>query len=221
MPTTTVLAVSSLAVDSGSWTFTGGAADYTNLQSHDDDTTYAVSDDAASVKEEYGMQDLPAQAGSVQTVQVEFRAVDAPAHAGGTVRAGFGLGGSYANGTTRDPGGAYTTYGPETIANKPGGSSGWSVADVNGSNLFIEKVAGGANTNVRVTYLEAPVTWDVMPGGFAAFVASVIGACWGAGLVLKDAFAIAHEVYRLSGGRHRILPGEIRRVLHELRGAAV
>lgn len=215
MPTTTTLKVASLAADSGSWSFQGGAADYTNLQSHDDDTTYAQADDSASAREEYGMDDLPAEAGSVQTVQVEFRAADFAGHSGGTVRAGFGLGGSYANGTTQDPTGSYTTYGPETIANRPGGSSGWSVADVNGSNLFLEKVAGGANTNVKVTYLEASVTWDVMPSGFAFLVAQWLGPVIGAALSLKDAFAIAWELSKLSG--HRVHAREVPRLLEDLR----
>lgn len=202
-----ILYPSAVSSDSANIILVGGVA---GLSSDDADTSYAEGNDNAAI-ERYTIDDLPSMAASITSVDLQWKARYSNVNAA-NLRAGIYLGGSTTNGTTQTLGSAYAAYSDLGVA-RPGGGS-WLVADVNSSELVIEKITSGADTSSRVTYLWADITY-LLGQGFLFWLFSIFGPL--VSVTLSDMSRLAADLYRRSGVRLR--PDEYMDVLRMLREA--
>ena len=168
MGTTIQLACASIGTHDA-WTLTAGATKVIAVAQPDDDATTVIRTSTLNAKQSFNLDNLPGGASAIVSVTTVARFNESAASAT-TMRAFLLLAGVTENGTTRNPGAAYTTY-SEAIA-KPGGGT-WSVADVNALEVGVEEVADSIET-AGCTTLYVEVVYDSAGSDFAVFLTSLL-----------------------------------------------
>ncbi len=200
-----------------------GASKTAAVQTNDGDTSY-MSYAAANKVETFVMQQTPLNPYAI--VISSYVASYVEKYVGASLNATFKHRARY-NSTDSDvqwwtstsgslTSNTYTTD-SDTLATAPDGSA-WTPTSANNTQL-------GSNMNaytsgeVRVTQIFATVTFLAGPGGqmFMLWCVPLLLAQIGAGIGLEHVDGIARELYRQSGGIHRVLPDERRELLSDLR----
>lgn len=195
------------------WTLGAGANKVVAVNSPDDDTTSYVSATAGSgIAQTYVMQDLPSEAGAVNTVTHRMRFQSFSDGSGNCIPK-LRLSGTDLNGTNRSQGfGVWGTY-TEALG-RPGGGA-WTVSDVNATEAGV--VEGGGGGDVADTSMRLEVDYVPATGGFAFLVAQWLGPL--SGVLVSEIRALRDTAWTLSRGRLWIKRSELATAWSELRDA--